>query len=63
MASRFPASPRDPDFVAAVVGVLATGALLWYAALVETAPSPETVALVLCWTLLPAGLAHELARR
>ncbi len=53
----------DPDYVAAVVGVLATGALFFYSALVDGAPSVETIGFVLLWVLLPATLAYEVADR
>lgn len=54
---------RDPRYVSTVVGVLATGALVFYGALVETAPDVETILFVLLWVTLPATLAYEVARR
>lgn len=62
-ATEFPTSWRDPRYVSTVVGVLATGALLAYAALVESALDPGTVGLVLLWVLVPTSLAYEAARR
>jgi len=58
-----PTSWTDPDYVAAVVGVLAIGALAVYAGLVDGAPSIETVLFVLLWVTLPTSLAYEIARR
>lgn len=59
----FPNSWRDPDFVAAIVGVVAVGALFFYGAYADGGPAAETIGLVLLWVLLPAIVAHELARR
>ncbi|MXR52696.1 hypothetical protein GRX03_13910 [Halovenus sp. WSH3] len=61
--SSFPTSWRDPEYVAAVVGTVATAALFYYSALSSSAPSTETVGFVLLWVLGPAGVAHQLARR
>lgn len=61
--SASPPSWRDPEYVATVVGVVATGALFFYSALVESAPPPETIGFVLLWVLVPTTVAHELARR
>jgi len=58
-----PPSWRDPDYVATVVGVLATGALFFYSALADSAPPPDTIGFVLMWVLGPTTIAHELARR
>lgn len=63
MSTDSPPSWRDPDYVATVVGVLATGALFFYGALVESAPPPETIGFVLLWVFVPVTLARELARR
>ena len=63
MADEFPTSWTDPDYVAAVVGVLAVGALVFYTALVDSAPSVETVVFVLLWVTVPATVAYEVARR
>lgn len=61
--SGFPTSWRDPNYVAGVVGTIATGALFFYSGLVESAPSPETIGFVLLWVLVPASAAYEVARR
>ena len=63
MADAFPTSWTDPDYVAAVVGVLAVGALVFYSALVEGSPSVETVLFVLLWVTVPTTVAYEIARR
>ena len=59
----FPSSWRDPEYVSALVGVAAVGALGFYSALAPSAPPIETVLFVLLWVFVPMGLAHELARR
>ncbi len=59
----FPTSWRDPRYVEAVVGVLATGAVLFYAALNDGPPTPETVIFVILAILVPTWLASEVARR
>jgi|AntDeeMinimDraft_6_1070357.scaffolds.fasta_scaffold00035_15 EamA domain-containing membrane protein RarD len=59
----FSTSWTDPDYVAAVVAVLAVGALAFYIGLVDGAPSIETVLFVLLWVTLPAGLVYEIARQ
>jgi hypothetical protein len=63
MTDEFSTSWTDPDYVAAVVGVLAIGALVFYSALVDGAPSVETVLFVLLWVTVPATVAYEVARR
>ena len=63
MADAFPTSWTDPDYVAAVVGVLAVGALVFYSALVEGPPTVETVLFVLLWVTAPTTVAYELTRR
>lgn len=62
MTDRFPMDPRDPWFVAAVAGVLATAALYAYAATTDTLTT-GTVSFVLLAVLLLATTAHWLARR
>jgi hypothetical protein len=61
--SASPPSWRNPEYIATVVGVFATGALFFYGALVESAPSSETIGFVLMWVLVPVTVAYELARR
>jgi hypothetical protein len=57
------ASWRDPDYVATVVGVVATGALFFYGALVPSAPDADTIGFVLLWVLVPTMIARAVARR
>ena len=63
MTDKFSASWTDPDYVAAVVGVLAVGALVFYSASVDGAPPVETVLFVLLWVTVPVTVAYEVARR
>ena len=63
VADAFPVSWTDPDYVAAVVGVLAVGALVFYSALVEGPPTVETLLFVGLWVTVPTTVAYELARR
>jgi len=46
-----------------VVGVLATGALVFYSALSESGPTVDEVLFVLLAVTLPMTVAHEIARR
>jgi hypothetical protein len=62
-SDEFPTSWRDPQYVSTVVGVLAIGAVLFYAALIDGPPTPETVSFVLLFIFVPTGIAHEVARR
>jgi len=59
----FPSSWRDPEYVSAIVGVLAIGALFFYSAMVESAPRTETIGFVLLWVLIPTIIAYEIASR
>ncbi|MEA1930486.1 hypothetical protein [Halohasta litorea] len=61
--AEFSTSWTDPDYVAAVVAVLAVGALAFYSSVTDGAPSIETILFVLLWVTVPATLAHEIARR
>lgn len=61
--SEFPSTWRDPNYIAGVVGTVATGALFFYSGLVESAPSAETITFVLLWILLPTTAGYEIARR
>lgn len=53
----------EPDFVATVVGVLATGALVFYTALTDSGPTVDEVLFVLLAVTIPATIAYEIARR
>jgi hypothetical protein len=53
----------DPAYVATVVGVLATGVLVCYAALARFGPTVDRVVLIALGVTLPATNAHRPARR
>jgi len=53
----------DPDYIATIVGVLATGALVFYAALTPTGPTVDEIVFVVLAITLPMTVARELARR
>jgi hypothetical protein len=53
----------SPGYVATVVGVLATGAVVFFAALTRSGPTVNDVILVALSITVPATLAYELARR
>ena len=59
----FPSSWSDPEYVATVVGVLATGTLVFYSALTQSGPTVEEVTFVILAITLPASIAYEIARR
>jgi hypothetical protein len=53
----------DPNYVATVVGVIATGVLVFYAALSDSGLSINDVILVVLVITVPATIAYEIARR
>jgi hypothetical protein len=53
----------NPGYVATVVGVLATGAVVFFAALTRSGPTVNDVIFVALSITVPATLAYELARR
>ncbi|MDS0258791.1 hypothetical protein NDI56_05215 [Haloarcula sp. S1CR25-12] len=53
----------DPEYVATVVGVLAVGALVFYAELVSPTLTARTVVFVVLWVTLPMTVARTVARR
>lgn len=59
----FPSSWRDPRYVATIVGVLATGLLYVYRAITQSGPTTGEITFVILAIVLPASIAHELARR
>jgi len=62
--SEAPSSDRtDPSYVATVVGVLAVGALVFYAELVSDSLTAETVVFVVLWVTLPMTAARAIAGR
>lgn len=58
-----PTSWTDPNYVATVIGVLAAGILVFYAALSDSGLTTNEVVLVLLAVTLPATIAYEIARR
>jgi hypothetical protein len=63
MSTEFPSSWTDPDYVAAVVGVLATGALVFESALTASGPTVDEIIFVILAITLPMTVACEIARR
>ena len=61
--SEFPSSWSDPQYVTAIVGVLAVAALYVYSALTQSGPTIGEITFVLLVVLLPTTIAHEIARR
>ena len=53
----------DPGYVATVVGVLAVGALVFYAELVGPTLTARTVVFVVLWVTLPMTVARVVAHR
>ena len=53
----------NPEYVATVVAVLATGGLVFYSALTDSGLTVDEVVFVGLTITLPATLAYELARR
>ncbi len=64
MPSRDPPSQwTDPEYVSTVVGVLATGALIFYSSLTQSGPTVDEIAFVILTITVPTTVAYELARR
>jgi pyruvate/2-oxoacid:ferredoxin oxidoreductase alpha subunit len=53
----------EPRYVSTVVGVLATGAVVFYAAATQSGLTVAEVLFVLLSITLPATIAYEIARR
>ncbi|MFC7077170.1 hypothetical protein [Haloarcula halophila] len=60
---RSPSDWTDPEYVATVVGVLATGALVCYSSLTPSGPTVDEIVFVVLAITLPATVAYGLARR
>ena len=58
-----PTSWTDPNYVATVVGVLAMGVLVFYAALTDSGLTTNEVVFVVLGITLPATVAHWVAHR
>lgn len=52
-----------PRYVAALVCVIATGALYFYSAITQFGPTIEEITFVILASLLPTSIAYEIARR
>ncbi|GAA3858033.1 hypothetical protein GCM10022627_02200 [Haloarcula argentinensis] len=52
-----------PEYVATVVGVLATGALVFYSAITQSGPTVEEIIFVVLTITVPTTVAYELACR
>ena len=61
--SEFPSSWSDPRYLAAIVSVIATGALYFYAGLTQSGLTIEEITLVIFAILLTTSIAYEIARR
>jgi hypothetical protein len=53
----------SPEYVATVVGVLATGVLVFYSSLTGAGPTVDEILFVLLSVTVPVTLAYEIARR
>ena len=53
----------SPEYVATVVGVLATGALVFYSSLAQTGPTVDETLFVVLEIVIPVTIAYEIARR
>jgi hypothetical protein len=63
MSTEFPSSWTDPDYVATVVGVLATGAVVFYSAMTASGAAVEEVVFVILAITLPMTVTYEITRR
>jgi hypothetical protein len=53
----------SPAYVATVVGLLATGALVFYGSLTQSGPTVDDILFVGLGIIVPATIAYEIARR
>ncbi|MFT4881614.1 MAG: hypothetical protein ACI9HI_001621 [Salinirussus sp.] len=56
-------SLTSPEYVATVVGVLATGALVFYSSFAQTGPTVDETLFVVLGVAIPVTIAYEIARR
>jgi hypothetical protein len=54
---------NNPDYVAAIVGVLATGFLFFYTAITGSGPSTDEILFIILFVFLPMAIAHEIVQR
>ncbi|AUG49070.1 hypothetical protein BVU17_15910 [Haloarcula taiwanensis] len=53
----------NPEYVATVIGVLATGALVFYSSLTQSGPTVDEIIFVVLAITIPVTIAYELTRR
>lgn len=53
----------NPEYVATIVGVLATGALVFYSSLTQSGPTVDEIIFVVLAITIPVTIGYELARR
>lgn len=53
----------NPDYIATVVGVLATGVLVFYSSLTQSGPTVDEILFVVLSITIPMTIAREIARR
>lgn len=53
----------NPEYVATVVGVLATGTLVFYRSVTQSGPTVDEIVFIVLAITIPATIAYELARR
>ena len=53
----------SPEYVATIVGVLATGALVFYSSLAQTGLTVDEILVVGLGITVPMTIAYEIARR
>jgi hypothetical protein len=53
----------SPEYVATVVGVLATGALVFYSSVTQSGPTVDEILFVGLGITVPVTIAYEIARR
>jgi hypothetical protein len=62
-SNRSPPQWTNPTYVATVVGVIATGALVFYSSLTQSGPTVDEVIFVILAITIPVTIAYEVARR
>lgn len=53
----------NPEYVATVAGVIATGTLVFYSSLTQSGPTVDEIIFAGLAITIPATIAYELARR
>jgi len=62
-ATDSPSGWMNPEYVATVVGVLATGALVFYSSFAQAGPTVDEIVFVVVSITIPVTVAYEIARR